>query len=124
MKGVTGDNLLRLLETRLDNVVYRLGLAKTRRMARQIIVHGHIRVNGQKVDIPSYSVKVGDVITLRERSREQAIFKPLREGTGVVTPKWLTFDAANLTGTVAALPAREDIDFPISEHLIIELYSR
>ena len=124
MKGVTGDNLLRLLETRLDNVVFRLGLAKTRRMARQIVVHGHIRVNGQKVDIPSYSVKVGDVITLRERSREQAIFKPLREGTGVVTPKWLTFDAANLTGTVNALPAREDIDFPISEHLIIELYSR
>ena len=124
MKGVTGDNLLRLLETRLDNVVFRLGLAKTRRMARQIVVHGHVRVNGQKVDIPSYSVKVGDVITLRERSREQPIFKPLREGTGVVTPKWLTFDAPTLTGTVAALPAREDIDFPISEHLIIELYSR
>ena len=124
MKGVTGENLLRLLETRLDNVVFRLGLAKTRRMARQIVVHGHIRVNGQKVDVPSYTVKVGDVITLRERSREQAMFKPLREGTGVTTPKWLTFDAANLTGTVAALPAREDIDFPVSEHLIIELYSR
>ena len=98
---------------RLDNVIYRLGLAETRRMARQLVVHGHILVNGKKVDIPSYSVKVGDVITLRERSREQAAFKALREGTGVVTPKWLTFDAQNLTGTVAAMPAREDIDCPI-----------
>ena len=124
MKGVTGDNMLQLLERRLDNVVYRLGLAKTRRMARQVVVHGHIRVNGQKVDIPSYSVKVGDVITLRERSREQANFKALREGTGVVTPKWLTFDAQNLTGKVEAMPAREDIDCPIEEHLIVELYSR
>ena len=105
MKGITGENLLQLLELRLDNVIYRLGLAK-------------------KVDIPSYSVKVGDVITLRERSREQAAFKALREGTGVVTPKWLTFDAQNLTGTVAAMPAREDIDCPIEEHLIVELYSR
>ena len=109
-KGITGENLLKLLELRLDNVIYRLGIAKTRRMARQII--------------PSYSVKVGDVITLRERSREQAAFKALREGTGVVTPKWLTFDAQNLTGTVAAMPAREDIDCPIEEHLIVELYSR
>ena len=124
MKGITGDNMLQLLELRLDNVVYRLGLGKTRRAARQIVVHGHIRVNGQKVDIPSYSVKVGDVITLRERSREQAAFKALREGTGVVTPKWPTFDAQNLTGTVAAMPAREDIDCPIEEHLIVELYSR
>ena len=120
MKGITGENLLRLLEQRLDNVVYRLG----RRMARQIVVHGHILVNGKKVDIPSYSVKVGDVITVREHSREQAGFKALREGTGVVTPKWLTFDAPNLTGKVVALPAREDIDCPIEEHLIVELYSR
>ena len=79
---------------------------------------------GHKVDIPSYSVKAGDVITLRERSKEQAGFKALREGTGVVTPKWLTFDAQNLTGTVSAMPTREDIDFPVSEHLIVELYSR
>ena len=124
MKGITGENLLKLLELRLDNVIYRLGLAKTRRMARQIVVHGHILVNGKKVDIPSYSVKVGDVITLRERSKEQAGFKALREGTGVVTPKWLTFDAQNLTGKVEAMPAREDIDCPIEEHLIVELYSR
>ena len=123
-KGITGEHLLKLLELRLDNVIFRLGLAKTRRMARQIVVHGHILVNGNKVDIPSYTVKVGDVITLRERSKEQANFQALREGTGVVTPKWLTFDAQNLTGTVAAMPAREDIDFPVSEHLIVELYSR
>jgi small subunit ribosomal protein S4 len=123
MRGITGENLLRLLELRLDNVVYRLGLAKTRRMARQIIVHGHIKVNGKKVDIPSYSVKTGDVITVRERSMEQTMFKDLRDKS-VVTPKWLTYDAATLTGTVAAMPAREDIDCPIQEHLIVELYSR
>ena len=123
-KGMTGENLLKLLELRLDNVLNRLGNAKTRRMARQMAVHGHILVNGQKVDIPSYSVKVGDVITIRERSKEQANFKALREGTGVVTPKWLTFDAQNLTGKVVAMPAREDIDCPIEEHLIVELYSR
>ena len=124
MKGVTGDNMLRLLELRLDNVVYRLGLAKTRRMARQIVVHGHIRVNGQKVDIPSYSVKVGDVITLRPRSAEMDMFKTLREGTTVLTPKWLAFDAPNLTGNVNALPAREDIDLQLQENMIVEYYSR
>ena len=124
MKGVTGDNMLRLLELRLDNVVYRLGLAKTRRMARQIVVHGHIRVNGQKVDIPSYSVKVGDVITLRPRSAEMDMFKTLREGTTVLTPKWLTFDAPNLTGNVSALPTREDIDLEVAENMIVEYYSR
>ncbi len=124
MKGITGENLLQLLERRLDNVIYRLGLAKTRRMARQIVVHGHILVNGKKVTIPSYLVKAGDVVTLRERSREQEMFKSLREGTGAVTPKWLTFDAPNLTGTVSALPTREDIDYPVQEHLIVELYSR
>ena len=124
MKGVTGDNMLQLLELRLDNVVYRLGLAKTRRMARQVVGHGLIRVNGQKVDIPSYSVKVGDVITLRQRSAEMEMFKVLREGTTAVTPKWLTFDAPNLTGTVNALPAREDIDLAIAENMIVEFYSR
>ena len=124
MKGVTGENMLQLLERRLDNVVYRLGLAKTRRMARQVVSHGHIRVNGQKVDIPSYSVKVGDVITLRPRSAESEMFKVLREGTTVLTPKWLTFDAQNLTGTVNALPAREDIDFELQENMIVEFYSR
>ena len=124
MKGITGDNMLQLLELRLDNVVYRLGLAKTRRMARQVVGHGHIRVNGKKVDIPSYSVKVGDVITLRPASAEKEMFKSLREGTSVLTPKWLTFDAQNLTGTVNALPAREDIDLPLQENMIVEFYSR
>ena len=98
--------------------------AKTRRMARQIVVHGHIRVNGSKVDIPSYSVKVGDVITLRPRSAEMDMFKTLREGTTVLTPKWLAFDAPNLTGTVSALPAREDIDLQLQENMIVEYYSR
>ena len=124
MKGITGDNMLRLLEQRLDNVVYRLGLAKTRRMARQVVVHGHIRVNGFKVDIPSYQVKVDDVITLRKRSEEMDMFKSLREGTSTVTPKWLSFDAPNLTGKVVALPAREDIDLQLQENMIVEYYSR
>ena len=124
MKGITGENMLKLLELRLDNVVYRLGLAKTRRMARQVVGHGHIRVNGQKVDIPSYQVKVGDVITLRPRSAEYDMFKSLREGTTVLTPKWLSFDAPNLTGNVAALPTREDIDLEVSENMIVEYYSR
>ena len=124
MKGITGENMLRLLELRLDNVVFRLGLAKTRRMARQVVGHGHIRVNGQKVDIPSYQVKVGDVITLRPRSAESELFKSLREGTTVLTPKWLSFDAPNLTGNVAALPTREDIDMEVAENMIVEYYSR
>ena len=124
MKGITGENMLRLLELRLDNVVFRLGLAKTRRMARQVVGHGHIRVNGQKVDIPSYQVKVGDVITLRPRSAESEMFKSLREGTTVLTPKWLTFDAPNLTGNVSALPARDDIDLQVAENMIVEYYSR
>lgn len=124
MKGITGDNMLELLERRLDNVVYRLGLGKTRRAARQIVSHGHIRVNGQKVDIPSYTVKVGDVITLRQKSMESELFKPLREGTTAVTPKWLTFDAPNLTGKVEALPTREDVDFEPEMSMIVEFYSR
>ena len=124
MKGITGDNMLQLLELRLDNVVYRLGLAKTRRMARQVVGHGHIRGNGKTVDSPSSSVKVGDVITLRPTSAEKEMFKALREGTSVLTPKWLTFDAPNLTGTVNALPAREDIDLQLQENMIVEFYSR
>ena len=124
MKGITGENMLRLLELRLDNVVFRLGLAKTRRMARQVVGHGHIRVNGQKVDIPSYQVKVGDVITLRPRSAESEMFKSLREGTSTLVPKWLSFDAPNLTGNVAALPTREDVDFEVAENMIVEYYSR
>lgn len=124
MKGITGDNMLQLLELRLDNVVYRLGLGKTRRMARQVVTHGHILVNGRKVDIPSYTVKAGDVITVRQQSAQMEMFKVLREGTSVVTPKWLTFDAPTLTGKVEALPQRDDIDFELQENLIVEFYSR
>ena len=124
MKGITGDNMLQLLELRLDNVVYRLGLGKTRRMARQVVTHGHILVNGRKVDIPSYTVKAGDVITVRQQSAQLEMFKVLREGTSVVTPKWLTFDAPTLTGKVEALPQRDDIDFELQENLIVEFYSR
>lgn len=124
MKGITGDNMLQLLELRLDNVVYRLGLGKTRRMARQVVTHGHILVNGRKVDIPSYTVKAGDVITVRQQSSQLEMFKVLREGTSVVTPKWLTFDAPTLIGKVEALPQRDDIDFELQENLIVEFYSR
>lgn len=124
MSGITGENLLAALERRLDNVVYRLGLAASRAQARQIVRHGHIRVNGRKITIPSYLVDVNDVITVRERSADAAHFKALREGTGRVTPKWLTMDAENLKGTVVAMPQREDIDLTIQEHLIVELYSR
>ena len=124
LEGTTGENMLRLLEQRLDNVVYRLGLARTLRQARQFVVHGHIRVNGKQVDIPSSSVSVGDVITLRQRSTEMEMFKALREGTNAVLPKWLTFDAQNLTGTVTALPSREDIDLQVQENMIVEFYSR
>ena len=123
-KGITGDNLLIMLERRLDNVVYRLGFGVSRPQARQIVRHGHIRVNGKKVDIPSYLVNAGDVITVREKSAESDHFKALREGTGRVVPQWLTIDAANLKATVAALPKREDIDMSIQENLIVELYSR
>ena len=123
-KGIAGENLLIMLERRLDNVVYRLGFGSSRAQARQIVRHGHIRVNGKKVDIPSYLVKAGDVISVREKSAESEHFKALREGTGRVVPQWLTIDAQNLKATVAAMPKREDIDLTIQENLIVELYSR
>ncbi len=124
-KGVTGENLLQILESRLDNVVYRLGLATSRPEARQLVNHGHFTVNGKKVNIPSYLVKVGDVIAVREKSKNSPKFKAIREVTeGKLIPKWLELDADNLTGQVVSLPAREDIDIPIQEHLIVELYSK
>ena len=123
-KGITGENLLVMLERRLDNVVYRLGFGTSRAQSRQLVRHGHIRVNGKKVDIPSYLVKAGDVISIREKSAESEHFKALREGTGRVVPQWLTIDAQNLKATVAAMPKREDIDLTIQENLIVELYSR
>ena len=125
MRGVTGENMLVLLERRLDNVVYRLGLGESRPMARQLVLHGHIRVNGKKVDIASYLLKVGDVITVREASRDVPAFKSVREqGTGKTAPKWLELNAEQLTGKVVALPQRDDIDLTIEEHLIVEFYSR
>ena len=125
MRGVTGENMLCLLERRLDNVVYRLALAPSRPMARQLVTHGHILVDGKKVDIASYLVKPGQVITVRERSRDMEQLKELREqGAGKPIPKWLELDAENLTGKIAAMPQRDDIDLTIEEHLIVEFYSR
>ena len=122
--GITGENLLITLERRLDNVVYRAGFGSSRAMARQLVRHGHIRVNGKKVNIPSYLIDVNDVITIREKSAESDYFKALREGTAKPMPKWLTLDSANLKATVTAAPARDDIDLSIQENLIVELYSR
>lgn len=124
MRGVTGENLLILLERRLDNVVYRLGFGESRAHARQLVCHGHIRVNGKKVDIPSALIKVGDEITIREGSQSMEHFKQLREEGNRSTPKWLSLDAANLKGSVIAMPQRDDIDLTIEEHQIVELYSR
>lgn len=124
MKGITGENLLSLLERRLDNVVYRLGWGFSRAQARQIVMHGHIEVNGHKVDIPSYLVDDGDVITIREKSRSLELFKRLAEVQERPMPKWINLDGENLTGRIVALPDREDIDLTIEEHLIVELYSK
>lgn len=124
-EGLTGDNMLVLLERRLDNVVYRLCLGASRAQARQWITHGHILVDGKKVDIPSYLVKPGQKISVRTGSFDVEYFKTLREqGADKPIPKWLELDAANLSGNVAAMPQRDDIDLTIEEHLIVEFYSR
>ena len=125
MSGSTGDNLLQLVERRLDNVIYRLGFAATRREARQLVNHGHYTVNGKRVNIPSYLVKTGDVIAVSEKSCSNNRFKKLKEDDAfVAAPKWLDRDKNTLSGKVLALPARDDIDFEIAEHLIVELYSK
>ena len=126
MRGITGDNMLCLLERRLDNVVYRLGFAQTRREARQLTTHGHFTVNGQRVDVPSFLVKEGDVIEVREKSRSSVKFKRLlgEDAIQVNVPKWLDRDKNTLQGKVVAMPQRDDIDFPVEEHLIVELYSK
>lgn len=125
MPGKAGDNLLIQLERRLDNVIFRLGYAATRREARQLVTHGHFTVNGKKVNIPSYQVKPGMVIALKESSRSIERFKNNLEDNAYHTiPRWLEFDAANMIGKVVAIPTREDIDLPIEEHLIVELYSK
>lgn len=124
-EGNTGEVLLSLLERRLDNVVYRLGFASTRREARQLVNHGHYTVNGKRVNIPSYLVKNGDVIAVCEKSCSNTRFKKLKEDDAfIAAPKWLDRDKNTLSGKVLALPARDDIDFEIAEHLIVELYSK
>lgn len=123
--GITGEMLLQILESRLDNVVFRLGLANTRREARQIVNHGHITVNGSKVDIPSYLVKPGDVVAVREKSKNSVRIKEIVEtNASRVVPKWLSMDKNTLTGKVVTLAARDDIDYEVEEHLIVELYSK
>ena len=126
MPGKTGENLLVLVERRLDNVVYRLGFAMTRREARQLVNHGHFLVNGHKVNIPSYLVRVGDVIEVRESSRSSVKFKRFLGEDAIIVnvPQWLEKEKNTLKGTVTKMPAREDIDMPIEEHLIVELYSK
>lgn len=124
-KGVTGENLLVLLERRLDNVVFRLGLASSRNEARQLTRHGHFLVNGKRVNIPSFQVKVGDVITVTDKSKESSKLKEAIEGLAQKSvPAWLELDAAAVTGRVARYPHREEIDIPVQEQMIVELYSR
>ena len=124
-KGMTGENLMVLLERRLDNVIFRLGFARTRREARQIVGHKHVLVNGKRVNIPSYSVSAGDVIEIGEKSRSLQRYKDIVEVTaGRLVPEWLEADLEGLKGTVKMLPAREAIDVPVNEMLIVELYSK
>ena len=124
MKGITGENMLSLLERRLDNVIYRMGVGVSRAQSRQLVNHGHFLVNGKKVNIPSYIVKVGDVITVKEGKDSNKYFEALKSTKGANTPKWLEFDVEKLQGKILALPQREDIDSQISEHMIVELYSK
>lgn len=124
-KGITGENLLQILERRLDNIVFRLGFALSRGQARQLVGHGHFQVNGKKVDIPSYLVRSGDIICVREKSRKLDKFKEIIELTeGREVPNWLESNRSNLTGTVAKIPSREEMAVPVQEQLIVELCSR
>ena len=125
MEGLTGENLLILLERRLDNVVYRMGMAESRKEARQLVLHGHFTLNGHKANIPSMLVKAGDVVAVKESRKDSAKIKALAEAIeGRVKPKWLDVNAADLQTKIVSLPAREDIDFEINEQLIVELYSK
>jgi small subunit ribosomal protein S4 len=124
-KGMTGENLMVMLELRLDNVIFRMGLARTRREARQIVDHKHVLVNGKCINIPSYLVKAGDVIEIREKSKSSARYKEILEATnGRLVPEWLEADSETLKGTVKAIPTRDIIDVPVDEMLIVELYSK
>ncbi|KMZ52864.1 30S ribosomal protein S4 [Dorea sp. D27] len=125
MSGMTGENLMILLESRLDNVVFRMGLARTRREARQIVDHKHVMVNGKQINIPSYIVKAGDVVEIKEKHKSSPRYKGILEVTGGrMVPDWLEVDTENLKGTVKELPARDAIDVPVDEMLIVELYSK
>ena len=125
MKGMTGENLMTMLESRLDNVVFRMGFARTRREARQVVGHKHIFVNGKCINLPSYRVKAGDVVEVKESSKSIQRFKDIMEVTaGRLTPEWVVVDKEALKGTVSALPRREQIDVPVDEMLIVELYSK
>jgi small subunit ribosomal protein S4 len=125
MRGITGETLLQLLERRLDNVTYRLGFATSRPQARQLVRHGHFTVNGRKVDIPSFSVKPGDIVAIRQSSRETApVLHALEEVKGRGVPGWLEFDAEAFSGKVGSIPTREQINLPVQEQLIVELYSK
>ena len=121
--GIVGENMLSLLERRLDNVVYRMGIGASRKESRQIVNHGHITVNGKTVNIPSYLVKVDDIIAIKDSKKELPMFKDLKD-VKVVMPKWLEFNTEKLTGKINAMPQRDDIDLNIREHLIVELYSK
>ena len=125
MKGMTGENLMTMLETRLDNVIFRLTFARTRREARQIVIHKHVLVNGNPVNVPSYLIKAGDVVEIREKSKSLQRYKDILEVTGArLVPEWLDADKEALKGTVKQLPSREMIDVPVDEMLIVELYSK
>ena len=125
MEGKAGDNLITCLESRLDSVVFRMGLALTRREARQLVTHRHFTVNGERVDIPSYRVKVGDVITIRDKSKNSVKFKEILDKTnGRLIPKWLEANKEEYTAKVVALPGIEDVDYEVAPHLIVELYSK
>lgn len=122
-KGITGENLLIMLETRMDNVIFRLGFASSRKEARQLVTHGHFTVNGKKLDIPSALLSTGDVIKVKEKSTNSPKFKEIKE-MSISVPPWISVDVDKLEGKVIAIPRREDIDTPITEHLIVELYSK
>jgi len=124
MKGITGENLLKILELRFDNVVYRMGFASSRAEARQLVRHGHFLVNGKKVDIPSYIMKVGDVVEIKEKSRNSVKFKELIENHKGNTVNWVEVNPDEYKGRIVAEPSREDIDIPVAEHMIVELYSK
>ena len=123
-KGITGENMLSLLERRLDNVIFRMGIGASRSQARQLVNHGHFLVNGKKVNIPSYIIKVGDVVTVKESKTSNKYFEAIKAGKPAVMPKWLEFNPEKLEGKILSLPARDDIDSQISEHMIVELYSK